>query len=176
MISSCRLGGMGNKVVIQVKIADGVRVIKRHHVTCILVWCLFRSSHYFLCVNFVFKASLYLWTTHTMTLGCTRATRIVKCGCCGGFTALVHCCAVYLTRLRNTQIIDTCVVFKSWHIRSNAGFFLSLVAIVLLGVFFEWLRSHAKRVDQKILAEAKGRVRLGSSRDGSRERGEDAPK
>ena len=51
----------------------------------------------------------------------------------------------------------------------------SLIAIVLLGIFFEWLRSYAKGVDRKILAkEAKGRVRLGSSRDGSRERGEEA--
>ena len=80
------------------------------------------------------------------------------------------------TALRNTQIIDTCVVFKSWHIRSNAGFVLSLIAIVLLGVFYEWLRSYAKRFDRKVLAkEGKGKVRLGS-RDGSRERGEDAPK
>lgn len=77
---------------------------------------------------------------------------------------------------RNTQIIDTCVVFKSWHIRSYSGFVLSVIAIVLLGVFYEWLRSHAKRVDQKILAkEGKGKVRLGS-RDGSRERADDAPK
>ncbi|KAF9647815.1 Ctr copper transporter [Thelephora ganbajun] len=82
-----------------------------------------------------------------------------------------------MSMLWNTRIIDTCVVFKSWHIRSNAGFVVSCIAIVLLGLFFEWLRSYAKRVDQKILAkEGKGRVRLGSSRDGSRERGEDAPK
>ena len=52
----------------------------------------------------------------------------------------------------------------------------SLIAIVLLGVFFEWLRSYARKVDRKILAkQGKGRVRLGSSRDGSRER-EDPPK
>lgn len=81
------------------------------------------------------------------------------------------------TAPRNTQIVDTCVVFKSWHIRSNADFVLSLIAIVLLGMFFEWLRSYAKKVDQRILAkQGKGRVRLGNSRDGSRERGEDAPK
>ena len=80
------------------------------------------------------------------------------------------------TALRNTQIIDTCVVFKSWHIRSRADFVLSLIAIVLLGVFYEWLRSYAKMVDRKILArEGKGKVRLGS-RDGSRERGEDVPR
>lgn len=80
------------------------------------------------------------------------------------------------TAFRNTQIIDTCVVFKSWHIKSNTGFVLSLIAIVLLGVFYEWLRSYAKRFDRKVLAkEGKGKVRLGS-RDGSRERGEDAQK
>jgi solute carrier family 31 (copper transporter), member 1 len=81
------------------------------------------------------------------------------------------------TTLRNTQIIDTCVVFKSWHIRSNAQFMLSCIAIVLLGIFFEWLRCYARRVDRKILAKAvKGRIRLGNSRDGSRERNEDPPK
>lgn len=84
-------------------------------------------------------------------------------------------CKVWM--LWNSQIIDTCVVFKSWHIRSNAGFVLSCFAIVLLGIFFEWLRSYARRVDRKILAKAsKGRVRLADSREGSRERGEDAPK
>lgn len=80
------------------------------------------------------------------------------------------------TAVRNTQIIDTCVVFKSWHIRSNADFVFSCVAIVLLGVFFEWLRSYAKRFDRKVLARAgKGGIRLGSSRAGSRERNEDSP-
>ncbi|KAF9793444.1 copper transporter [Thelephora terrestris] len=77
--------------------------------------------------------------------------------------------------LWNTQIIDTCVVFKSWHIHSNAQFVLSCIAIVLLGVFFEWLRVYAKRVDRKILAK-EGKVRLASSREGSRERGESSPK
>ena len=95
----------------------------------------------------------------------------VRCGCYGEFVAIRGLLRRRLTSLRNTQIIDTCVVFKSWHIRSNAGFVLSLIAIVLLGMFFEWLRSYAKSVDRKILAEqAKGMVRLGSSREGSRER------
>ena len=81
------------------------------------------------------------------------------------------------TTLRNTQIIDTCVVFKSWHIRSNAEFVLSCIAIVLLGIFFEWLRSYTRKVDRNILAKAaKGRIRLAHSRDGSRERNEDSPK
>lgn len=80
------------------------------------------------------------------------------------------------TILRNTQIIDTCVVFKWWHIRSTTGFVLSLIAIVLLGIFFEWLRSYAKRVDRKIASEqGKGRVRLGNSREGSRERSGGVP-
>jgi len=100
----------------------------------------------------------------------------VRCGCYGELAATRGLLRKGLTSLRNTQIIDTCVVFQSWHIRSNAGFVLSLVAIVLLGIFFEWLRSYAKSIDRKILAEqAKGRVRLGSSREGSRERG-DAPR
>jgi len=103
--------------------------------------------------------------------------RGVRCGCCGTSLGLRFAAQEADYTPRNTQIIDTCVVFKSWHIRSTTGFVLSLIAIVLLGIFFEWLRSYAKKVDGKILAkQAKGRVRLGSSRDGSRERGEDALK
>ena len=78
---------------------------------------------------------------------------------------------------RNTQIIDTCVVFKSWHIRSNTQFVFSCIAIVLLGIFFEWLRSYTRSVDRKMLAKAgKGVIRLGNSRDGSRERNGNSPK
>ena len=51
---------------------------------------------------------------------------------------------------RNTQIIDTCVVFPQWHIRSNTEFVVSFFAIVALGVFYEWLRGLQKTFDQRI--------------------------
>lgn len=64
---------------------------------------------------------------------------------------------------RNTQIIDTCVVFPQWHIRSHASFALSFLVIVALGVFYEWLRAFSKRVDRSVartLAEGKGKGRV----------------
>lgn len=68
-----------------------------------------------------------------------------------------------MNMLWNTQIIDTCIVFPSWHIRSHGGFVLSCVAIVGLGLFYEWLRFYARRVDRTIArslvtAQGKGRV------------------
>ena len=77
----------------------------------------------------------------------------------------------YLRLQRNTQIIDTCIVFRSWHITSTTSFVFSFFAIVAIGIFYEWLRSYQKLVDKKILAaDSKGKVRLSVSRDGSRER------
>ncbi|KLO20369.1 Ctr-domain-containing protein [Schizopora paradoxa] len=68
-----------------------------------------------------------------------------------------------MNMLWNTQIIDTCIVFPSWHIRSHGGFVLSCIAIVALGVFYEWLRFFARRVDRTVArsllnAQGKGRV------------------
>jgi len=80
----------------------------------------------------------------------------------------------FLTLCRNTDIIDTCVVFRSWHIRSHTGFFWSLIAIVALGVLYEYLRVFQRKLDWHIAqslqakAKAKGRDRSGS-RSGSAE-------
>ncbi|KAF8325246.1 uncharacterized protein EI90DRAFT_3238319 [Cantharellus anzutake] len=52
-----------------------------------------------------------------------------------------------------TNIVDTCVVFRSWHIRTQFGFFLSFVVIVLLGVLYERLRNDQRLLDVKISAE-----------------------
>lgn len=52
---------------------------------------------------------------------------------------------------RNTQIIDTCIVFPAWHIRSHAAFVLSFLAIVALGVFYEWLRAFSRRFDRSVV-------------------------
>ncbi|KAJ7647060.1 Ctr copper transporter family-domain-containing protein [Roridomyces roridus] len=38
-----------------------------------------------------------------------------------------------MNMLWNSQIIDTCVVFPSWHIRSMSGFVWSCIAIVAIG-------------------------------------------
>ncbi|KAG8744485.1 hypothetical protein FRC10_010050 [Ceratobasidium sp. 414] len=57
-------------------------------------------------------------------------------------------CSMHM--LWNTQIIDTCVVFKSWHISSNGAFFMSFVTIVALGVLYEWLRRAQTNLDVRV--------------------------
>ena len=53
---------------------------------------------------------------------------------------------------RNTQIQDTCIVFRSWHISSNTAFVFSCLAILALGVFYEWLRRAQGQFDVKVAA------------------------
>ncbi|KAF5391902.1 hypothetical protein D9757_001708 [Collybiopsis confluens] len=70
---------------------------------------------------------------------------------------------------RNTQIVDTCIVFPGWHISSNSVFVLSCFAIVALGIFYEYLRVFQKSLDTKIaLSLTKGKHRARSSRSSSR--------
>ncbi|KIL61152.1 hypothetical protein M378DRAFT_180172 [Amanita muscaria Koide BX008] len=57
-------------------------------------------------------------------------------------------CSMHM--LWNTQIIDTCIIFPSWHITSTTSFVFSFFAIVLLGVFYEYLRLVQGRVDAYI--------------------------
>ncbi|KAF9501670.1 Ctr copper transporter [Pleurotus eryngii] len=80
-------------------------------------------------------------------------------------------CAMQM--LWNTQIIDTCIVFPSWHIHSKAAFVFSFLVIVALGVFYEYLRAFSRNVDLRIAAalaksgKGKSRILLGGSRSGS---------
>ncbi|PVF99409.1 Ctr-domain-containing protein [Serendipita vermifera] len=60
-------------------------------------------------------------------------------------------CSMYM--LWNTNVINTCIVFRQWHIHSNFQFFLSFLAIVALGCSYEWLRDLQRRVDRKIAAQ-----------------------
>nr|AFU72292.1 copper transport protein CTR4 [Amanita strobiliformis] len=72
-------------------------------------------------------------------------------------------CSMHM--LWNTEILNTCIIFPSWHIDSNTTFILSFIAIVLLGVFYEYLRLLQRRVDVYVAqvissgARAKGRAR-----------------
>jgi len=72
-----------------------------------------------------------------------------------------HCA---MQMLWNTQIIDTCVVFPQWHIRSHFGFVVSFFIIVALGVGYEWLREYQRTVDrrvaQSLVGKGKGPVSL----------------
>ena len=71
-----------------------------------------------------------------------------------------------MNMLWNAQIEDTCVVFRSWHIRTTHAFFFSCLAIAALGVLYEWLRVAQTVADRRIAAtlsaQGKGKARGGS--------------
>lgn len=82
-----------------------------------------------------------------------------------------------MNMLWNTQIIDTCVVFRSWHVHSHTQFVLSFVAILLLSVLYEYLRLFQCDVDARIREGANKGKRAASpvpvSGRSTPERGED---
>lgn len=43
---------------------------------------------------------------------------------------------------------NLCVVFKWWHVRSQFDFILTFVAVVLLGMGYEYIKSLASKVDE----------------------------
>ena len=69
------------------------------------------------------------------------------------------------------------MVFRQWHIHSNVQFFLSCVAVVLIGVGYEWLRDIQKRVDRKIAAQVllKGKSVVSRRQDLESESAESEP-
>ncbi|KAG6336633.1 hypothetical protein ID866_2472 [Astraeus odoratus] len=71
-----------------------------------------------------------------------------------------------MNMLWNTQIINTCIVFRSWHVHTHAQFVASCVAIVLLGVLYEYLRVFQQRVDRRIAAKLQKRERVPSPLSG----------
>jgi len=73
-----------------------------------------------------------------------------------------------MNMLWNTDIIDTCIVFRSWHISSHTTFVLSILAIISLGVFYEYLRVFQRKLDVRIavsLSSANGKARSGRERE-----------
>ncbi|KZP34496.1 Ctr copper transporter, partial [Athelia psychrophila] len=76
-----------------------------------------------------------------------------------------------MNMLWNTQIEDTCIVFPGWHIRSSFAFALSFLAIVALGVLYEYLRVVRAGLDRRVAADLRARGReVKRSRSGGRER------
>lgn len=57
-------------------------------------------------------------------------------------------CKMYM--LWNWETVDTCVVFRSWHVHNMAQFVITCLIIVLIGVSFEWLRKVQKGYDAKL--------------------------
>ncbi|KAG7446643.1 Ctr-domain-containing protein [Guyanagaster necrorhizus] len=73
-----------------------------------------------------------------------------------------------MNMLWNTQIEHTCIVFRSWHITTTTQFVLSCLAIVALGLFYEYLRAFQKTVDARIAASLSKDKRSRRSRSSSR--------
>ncbi|KAG8872006.1 hypothetical protein FRC20_009905 [Serendipita sp. 405] len=59
----------------------------------------------------------------------------------------------WMSMLWNTNIINTCIVFRQWHIHSHLQFVLSFLAIMALGCGYEYLRDVQRRVDHKIAVQ-----------------------
>lgn len=72
-----------------------------------------------------------------------------------------------MNMLWNTQIADTCIVFRSWHISTTSAFVLSCAAVVALGVLYEYLRVAQRTADRRIAAtlsaQAKGKAAVSAS-------------
>jgi len=64
--------------------------------------------------------------------------------------------------LWNWETVDTCIVFRSWHVSSNATFVISFFIVALIGVSYEWLRqvqtSYELRVARSLAAAGQGRA------------------
>ncbi|KAI0000474.1 Ctr copper transporter family-domain-containing protein [Russula vinacea] len=78
----------------------------------------------------------------------------------GGDMDMGPTCSMHM--LWNTQIEDTCIVFRQWHISSHFIFVLSFIAIILISLGYEYLRAYQRSVDRRIaqaLSRGKGRDR-----------------
>ncbi|KAH7107996.1 Ctr copper transporter [Auriculariales sp. MPI-PUGE-AT-0066] len=75
-------------------------------------------------------------------------------------------CSMHM--LWNTQIEDTCIVFRSWHVQSNTDFIIALVVVAGFGVLYEWLRVVQVNYDRRVaarLAVSKGPISIAQSRN-----------
>ncbi|TFK85538.1 Ctr copper transporter [Polyporus arcularius HHB13444] len=82
-----------------------------------------------------------------------------------------------MNMLWNTQIEDTCIVFRSWHISSTTAFVFSCLVVVGLGVLYEYLRVAQREVDRRIAARlsAQGKGKAAAGRAGGSVSGRDSP-
>ncbi|KAI0779472.1 Ctr copper transporter [Fomes fomentarius] len=84
-----------------------------------------------------------------------------------------------LNMLWNTQIEDTCIVFRSWHIPTKSAFVFSWLVIVGLGVLYEYLRVAQRNVDRRIAAtlsaQGKGKAAAAAAGASGSVSGRDSP-
>ena len=62
-----------------------------------------------------------------------------------GSTDMCHMAMVW-----NTDTKGMCVVFKSWHVRSERQMLVSCVLVCLFAFAYEWLKLALRRVDEAV--------------------------
>jgi len=77
-----------------------------------------------------------------------------------GQSAIPRCS---MNMLWNTQIINTCIVFRKWHISTHTGFVLSFLVIVALGVLYEYLRAVQRGFDRRVALGLRGKGKVAAS-------------
>lgn len=60
---------------------------------------------------------------------------------------------------------NLCIIFPSWHIRGTVSLTLSIVAIVLITAFYEFIRDFARKYEAQIYEQSKGLPSTLSQRD-----------
>lgn len=84
-----------------------------------------------------------------------------------------------MNMLWNTQIADTCIVFRSWHISTTSAFVFSCAVIVGLGVLYEYLRVAQRTLDRRIAAtlsaQGKGKAAVAAAHTHGSVSGRDSP-
>jgi hypothetical protein len=78
-------------------------------------------------------------------------------------------------RLWNTQIVDTCIIFRSWHISSTFTLLLSIVIIILIGIGYEYTRVLQGRLDKSIARGIINKRALNAARSGGGGEGYESP-
>ncbi|PTB81441.1 Ctr copper transporter [Trichoderma longibrachiatum ATCC 18648] len=94
----------------------------------------------------------------------------------GGHGGMQDMCSMNMLFTWDTT--NLCIVFRQWHVRSTASLIFSLLAVVLLGIGYEALRSvspapqHAYRDDdEEIVTETPAFHRSGQNRETVSKRG-----
>ncbi|KAH0528711.1 hypothetical protein TsFJ059_003534 [Trichoderma semiorbis] len=68
----------------------------------------------------------------------------------GGHGGMDDMCS--MSMLFTWDTTNLCIVFRQWHIRSNLSLVLSLIAVVLIGIGYEYLRSVSRRYEASLAA------------------------
>lgn len=68
----------------------------------------------------------------------------------GGHGGMDDMCS--MSMLFTWDTTNLCIVFRQWHIRSNTSLVFSLIAVVLIGIGYEYVRSVSRRYEASLAA------------------------